>query len=155
MEEMSIADVMSEIPDEDLPFVSSVKDWIYMPAEFFQKWVRRPLECKKHPNNPKTENCQGAWKPQCLPPFLTNRSWTWISPSINGNLADNRALRAMVLHTKDDNTHQFLPMEEGGENLAKGLISALQKLKQVAPSKPSLTGVTWTLKSTMRKSQKQ
>jgi hypothetical protein len=51
---------------------------------------------------------------------------------INGNLADNRALRAMVLHTKDDNTHQFLPMEEGGKNLAKGLISALQKLKQVA-----------------------
>jgi hypothetical protein len=80
MEEMSIADVMSEIPDEDLPFVSSVKNRIYMPAEFFQKWVRRPLECKKHPNNPKTENCQGAWKLQCLPPFLTNRSWTGTSP---------------------------------------------------------------------------
>jgi hypothetical protein len=40
MEEMSIADILSEIPDEDLPFVSSVKDRIYMPAEFFQKWIR-------------------------------------------------------------------------------------------------------------------
>ncbi len=36
-----------------------------------------------------------------------------LSKPINGNLADNRALPAMVLHTKDDNTHQFLPMEDG------------------------------------------
>jgi hypothetical protein len=47
MEETSIADVMSEIPDEDLPFVSSVKDWIYMPAEFFQKWVRPTIRVQK------------------------------------------------------------------------------------------------------------
>jgi hypothetical protein len=74
MEEMSIADVMSEIPDEDLPFVSSVKDRICMPAEFFQSGFAPLLECKKCSSNPKTENCRGAWKLQCLPPFLTNRS---------------------------------------------------------------------------------
>jgi hypothetical protein len=55
-----------------------------------------------------------------------------LNKPLNGNLADNRALRAMVMHTKDDTTHQFLPMEEGGKALARGLISALQKLKQVA-----------------------
>ena len=47
MEEMSIADIMSEIPDEDLPFVSSVKDRIYMPAEFFQKWIRPTIRAQK------------------------------------------------------------------------------------------------------------
>jgi hypothetical protein len=36
---------------------------------------------------------------------------------INGNLANIRALRAMVVHTNDDTTHQFLPMEEGGKAL--------------------------------------
>ncbi len=40
MEEISIADILSEIPDEDLPFIGSVKDRIYMTAKFFQKWIR-------------------------------------------------------------------------------------------------------------------
>jgi hypothetical protein len=38
----------------------------------------------------------------------------------------------MVVHTNDDTTHQFLPMEEGGKALTRGITSALQKLKQMA-----------------------
>ena len=38
----------------------------------------------------------------------------------------------MVYHTKDDKTHQFIPMEEGREGLTKGLTSALQRLRQLA-----------------------
>ncbi len=44
MEEMSIIDLLSEIPDEDSQFVGSVKDRIYMPAEFFQRWIRPTIE---------------------------------------------------------------------------------------------------------------
>ncbi len=47
IEEMSIADVMSEIPDEDLPYVGSIKDRIFIPAEFFQKWVRLTIRVQK------------------------------------------------------------------------------------------------------------
>ncbi len=36
-----------------------------------------------------------------------------LNKPISINMADNEALRAMVYHTKDDKTHQFLPMEEG------------------------------------------
>ena len=39
MEELSIADIMSEIPDEDLPHVGTIQDRIYMTANFFQKWA--------------------------------------------------------------------------------------------------------------------
>jgi hypothetical protein len=39
MEEMSVEDIMTEIPVEDLRYVGSVKDRIYMPASFFQKWI--------------------------------------------------------------------------------------------------------------------
>jgi hypothetical protein len=39
MEEVSIEDIMTEIPVEDLRYVGSIKDRIYMPASFFQKWV--------------------------------------------------------------------------------------------------------------------
>lgn len=80
MEEMSIADLLSEIPDEDSLFVSSIKDRIYMPAEFFQKWFAPLSECKKRSSNLKTKNCQEEWKRQCLPPFSTNRSWISRNP---------------------------------------------------------------------------
>jgi hypothetical protein len=42
MEEMSIADIMSEIPDEDLTHVGTIQDRVYMTADFFRKWVRSP-----------------------------------------------------------------------------------------------------------------
>ncbi len=37
MEEMSIADIMSEIPDEDLLHVGTIQDRVYMTADFCQK----------------------------------------------------------------------------------------------------------------------
>ncbi len=55
-----------------------------------------------------------------------------LNGSISGNLADIRALRAMVVHTNNDLTLQFLPMEEDRKALTRGILSALQKLKQVA-----------------------
>jgi hypothetical protein len=50
---------------------------------------------------------------------------------VSVNLADNRALRSMMIHTKDDTTHQFVPMEEGKKGLTNGLKSALQRLKKM------------------------
>ncbi len=55
-----------------------------------------------------------------------------LNKPISTNMADNEALRAMVYHTKDDETHQLVPMEEGRKGLTKGLVSALQKLRQLA-----------------------
>ncbi len=55
-----------------------------------------------------------------------------LNKPISTNMSDNEALRAMVYHTKDDKTHQFLPMEEGRKGLTKGLMSALQKLSEAS-----------------------
>ena len=131
MEEMSIADLLSEIPDEDLLFVSSIKDRIYMPAEFFQKWVRPTIRVQKALKQSQDQELPGGMEAAMLASIFDQSVMDFTKPN-NGNLANNRALRAMVWHTKDDNAHQFLPMEEGGRNLAKGLTSTLQKLKQVA-----------------------
>jgi hypothetical protein len=128
MKGMSIADLMSEIPDEDLPFVGSVKGRIYIPAEFFQKWVRPTIRVQKALKQSQDQRLPGGMKAAMLASIF-DKSVIDLNKPINGNLADNRALRAMMLHTKDDNAHQFLPMEEGGESLTRGLISALQKLK--------------------------
>ncbi len=51
---------------------------------------------------------------------------------VSTNLADNRALRPIVIHTKDDTTPQFVPIEEGEKGLVNGLKSALQRLKKLA-----------------------
>jgi hypothetical protein len=47
LEEMSIADIMSEIPDEDLIHVGSIQDRIYMTADFSRKWVRPTIRVQK------------------------------------------------------------------------------------------------------------
>ena len=77
---MSIADLLSENPDEDLLFVSNIKDRIYMPAEFFQKWVRPTIRVQKALKQSQDQEVQGAWKLQYLPPFSTNRSWILRNP---------------------------------------------------------------------------
>jgi hypothetical protein len=81
MEEISIADVMSEIPDEDLPFVSSINDRIYMPVEFFQKWVRPTIRVQKALKQSQDRELPGGME-AAMPPFTTNRSWTLASPSM-------------------------------------------------------------------------
>jgi hypothetical protein len=131
IEEMSIADVMSKIPDEDLPHVGSIKDRIYMTAEFFRKWVSPTIRVQKALQQSQDRELPGGMEAAMLASIFEQSVMDFNKP-ISGNLADNRALRAVVMHTKDDTTYQFLPMEEGGKTLARGLTSALQKLKQVA-----------------------
>jgi hypothetical protein len=132
MEEISIIDLLSEIPDEDSQFVgSSIKDRIYMPAEFFQKWIRPTIRVQKALKQSQDQGLSGGMEAAMLASIFDQSVMDFNKP-ISGNLADNAALRAMVIHTTDDNTHLFLPMEEGGKSLERGLISALQKLRKVA-----------------------
>ncbi len=74
MEEMSVEDIMTEIPVEDLRYVGSVKGRIYMPASFFQKWTLPTIRVRKALEQSQKGECLGAWKRQCLPPFSINRS---------------------------------------------------------------------------------
>ncbi len=104
MEEMSIADLMSKIPDEDLLFVSSIKDRIYMPAEFFQKWVRPTIRVQKALKQSQDQELPGGMEAAMLASIFDQSIMDFTKPN-NGNLADNRALRAMVWHTQDDNDH--------------------------------------------------
>jgi hypothetical protein len=136
MEEMSIVDIMSKIPDEDLPHVGPIQDRVYMTADFFRKWVRPTIRVQKALKQSQDQGLPGGMEAAMLASIFDQSVMNF-----NGNLADIRALRAMVIHTNDDTTHQFFPMEEGGKSLARGLTSALQKLKQVAqlPAEDVLT----------------
>jgi hypothetical protein len=131
LEEMSIEDIMTEIPVEDLRYVGSVKDRIYMPAPFFQKWVLPTIRVRKAIEQSQNGELPGGMEAAMLTSIF-DQSFMNLNRPISTNIADNEALRAMVYHTKDDKTHQFLPTEEGRKGLTKGLTSALQKLRQLA-----------------------
>jgi hypothetical protein len=47
MEEMSVEDIMREIPPEDLHYVGSAKDRVYMPVSFVQRWVLPTIRVQK------------------------------------------------------------------------------------------------------------
>jgi hypothetical protein len=47
MEEMHVADIMSEIPDKDLPHVGTIQDRVYMTADFCRKWVLPTIRVQK------------------------------------------------------------------------------------------------------------
>jgi hypothetical protein len=102
-----------------------------MTADFFRKWGRPTIRMQKALKQSQDQGLPGGMEAAMLASIF-DQSVMDLNRPIDGNLADIRALRAMLIHTKDDTTHQFLPMEEGGKALARGLGSALQKLKQVA-----------------------
>ncbi len=124
-EEMSITDIMSEIPDEDLPHVGTIQDRVYMAADFFRKWVRPTIRVQKALKQFQDQGLPGGMEAAMLASIF-DESVIDLNRPINGNLADVTVLRAMVIHTNDDTTHQCLPMEEGGKALIRGLTSALQ-----------------------------
>jgi hypothetical protein len=47
MEEMSVEDIMSEIPTEDLLQVGTTRDRIFMPASFVQKYILPTVKVQK------------------------------------------------------------------------------------------------------------
>jgi hypothetical protein len=136
MKEMSIADIMSEISDKDLLHVGTIQDRVYMTADFCQKWVLPTIRVGKAHQQSQDQRLPGGMEAAMFASFF-DQSVT----NLSGNIADIRALCAVVIHTNDDTTHQFLPMEEGGKSHSRALASALQKLKQVAqlPNENTLT----------------
>jgi hypothetical protein len=124
MEEMSVEDIMTEIPVEDLRYVGSVKGRIYLPASIFQKWLLPTIRVRKALEQAQKGELPGGMEAAMLASIF-DQSIMSLNKPISTNIAENEALRAMVYHTKDDKTHQFLPMEEGRRGLTKGLTSTL------------------------------
>jgi hypothetical protein len=66
MEEMSIEDIMREIPPEGLQYVGSVKDRVYMPVSFVQKWVLPTIRVQKALKESQDGKLPGGMKPAFL-----------------------------------------------------------------------------------------
>ncbi len=126
---------------ESILHIGTIQDRIIMPASFAQKYILPTIKVQKALKLHADNNLPGGVETALLIAIF-DQSVMDLNRPVSDNLAENAALRAMVTHTNDDKTHQFLSMEEGRKGLTKGLMSALQKLKQVArlPDEKTLLG---------------
>jgi hypothetical protein len=104
-----------------------------MPVSFVQKCVLPTIRVQKALKKSQDGKLQGGMETAFLASIFDQSVMDFNKP-VSTNLADNRALRStsMVIYTKDDTTHHFVPMEEGTKGLINGVKSALQRLKKVA-----------------------
>jgi hypothetical protein len=101
MTEMSIEDMMLEISTDDLRRVGTIKDRIYMPVHFVQKWVLPTIQVRKALQKLEDKSLPGGIETAMLY-SIYDQSVMDLNRSTSANLADNYALRAMVAHAKDD-----------------------------------------------------
>ena len=143
MEEMSVEDIMSEIPTEDLLHVGAIQDRIIMPASFAQKYILPTVKVRKALKLHADNNLPGGVETAMLFAIF-DQSVMDLNRPVSENLAENAALRAMVSYTGDDSLHQFSLLKEGKRGLTKGLVSALQQLSNVTqlPAEREL----WTMR---------
>ena len=143
MEEMSVEDIMSEIPTEDLLQVGTIRDRIFMPASFAQKYMLPTIKVQKALKLHADNNLPGGVETAMLFAIF-DQSVMDLNRPVSENLAENAALRAMVSYTGDDSLHQFSLLKEGKRGLTKGLVSALQQLNKVTqlPAEREL----WTMR---------
>ena len=130
MEEMSVEDIMSEIPTEDLLHVGAIQDRIIMPASFAQKYILPTVKVRKALKLHADNNLPGGVETAMLFAIF-DQSVMDLNRPVSENLAENAALRAMVSYTGDDSAHLFSLLKEGKRGLTKGLVSALQQLNKV------------------------
>ena len=71
---MSLEDILSEIPKEDLHEVGMVQRRIYMPASFMQKWIIPTIRARNALKDHGT-GLPGGIETAMLFRFSTNRSW--------------------------------------------------------------------------------
>ena len=151
MEEMSVEDIMSEIPTEDLLHVGTIQDRIIMPASFAQKYILPTVKVQKALKLHADNNLPGGIETAMLFAIF-DQSVMDLNKPVSDNLAENAALRAMVTYTGDDSVHQFSLLKEGKGGLTKGLVSALQQLNKVTqlPAEREL----WTMREADIQSRK-
>ncbi len=124
-------DMLLEIPTDDLRHVGTIKDRIYMPAHFVQKWVLLTIQVRKALQLLEDKSLPGGIETAMLY-SIYDQSVMDLNRSTSANLADNQALRAMVAHAKDDSIIKHLSLlKEGIQGQTNGLLTALQRIKEV------------------------
>ncbi len=94
-------EILLEVPAEDRQNVGLMKDQIIMPMNFFQKWLLSTIQVRKALKQLEDGNLPGGIETAMLNSIF-DQSVMDLNRPLSDNFAENKALRAMVAHAKDD-----------------------------------------------------
>jgi hypothetical protein len=129
--EMSVEDILSEIPIEDLHSVGVVKGLLTMPPSFVQKHILPAIKVRKALKTSGIGEVPEGIETAIMLSLFDDTVMDF-TKSTGDNLADNSAIRAMVNHTKNDTVDHITFMKEGRMCLHRGTVAALRQLENVS-----------------------
>jgi hypothetical protein len=131
---MSIEDILQEIPKEDLHEVGTVRDRIFMPASFVQKWLIPTIRVRSALKDDDNETPGGIETAMLFSIF--NQSI--LDPTKSRQQLDEEAypLLALVTCAQDANAGLIEKMRKGSDGIKNIARASLKQLKQAVQIPP-------------------
>ena len=128
-DEMSVEDILLELPDEELQGVAIVQGHIYMPLAFARKYILPSLRVHKALTAVKDSNLPGGIETAMLYSIFDQSIIDFAGTGSDENIADSH-IRAVMAYATDDTTVELLPrMKQGNAGLARSAKASLKELE--------------------------
>ena len=130
-DEVSVEDILLELPDEELQGVAIVQGHIYMPLAFARKYILPSLRVHKALSAVKDGSLPGGIETAMLYSIF-DQSIIDFAGTGSSHDSEDSALRAVMAYATDDTTVELLPrMKQGNAGLARSAIASLKELEEV------------------------
>jgi hypothetical protein len=128
-DEMSVEDILAEIPEEDLQGVAIVQGHTYMPLPFARKYILPTLRVRKALSVVKDESLPGGIETAMqLLYSIFDQSIIDFTGTGSVTTADDGAIRAVMAYATDDTTVKSIPrMRQGNNGVAKSALASLKE----------------------------
>ena len=112
-DEMSVEDMLLEIPEEDLQSVAIVQGRIYMPLPFARKYILPTLRVHKALSTVKDGDLPGGIETAILYSIF-DQSIIDFAKTVSDQTTDDSAIRAVMAYATDDTTVKLIPRMKQG-----------------------------------------
>jgi hypothetical protein len=130
-DEVSVEDILLELPDEELRGVAIVQGHIYMPLAFARKYILPSLRVHKALTAVKDSSLPGGIETAMLYSIF-DQSIIDFAGTGSSHDSEDSALRAVMAYATDDTTVELLPrMKQGNAGLARSAKASLKELEEV------------------------
>ncbi len=130
-EEMSVEDILSEIPENDLQEVGIVQGRIFMSSPFVRKWILPTLRVQKALSAVKDGSLPGGIETAMLYSTFDQSIIDFDRQDSEVN-AEGGAIHAVMAYATDDTTVKLTPrMKQGNNGVAKSALASLKELEDV------------------------
>ncbi len=142
-DEVSVEDILLEMPDEDLQSVAIVQGHIYMPLPFARKYILPSLRVHKALSAEKDRRLPGGIETAMLYSIF-DQSIIDFAGTGSAHNSEDSALRAVMAYATDDTTVKLLPrMKQGNAGLARSAMASLKELEEACQLLPKAKEI-WT-----------